>query len=96
MVYQASVFTLHGGKKYVKGMKAKYPGKVIPPPVSLDEIDRGLPPERKILRRYSISSNAKEVIFEQLFNLGIHEGTLFPEVDHQALYLQKLWWYPRQ
>ena len=33
----------------------------------------------------------KEEILNDLFLLGIHEGSLFPEIDRQAVYLEKLW-----
>jgi hypothetical protein len=89
MIFQASVFTLHGGKKYMESMKEYYEDDIIPSPVSLEDIDE----EINILRRYVIPSKMKSEIQENLFVLGIHEGTLFPEVDHQSVYLQQLWSY---
>lgn len=92
MVFQSSVFTLHGGKEYPEGMRAYYRGNDIPGPITLDQINEKRAPER-ILRRYKIPSGAKGKILKDLSLLGIHEATLFPEVDRQAIYLQELWWH---
>jgi len=93
MVFQASVFTLHGGKEYPRGMKRFYPGEIIPPPITIDDLDRQDGGER-LLRRFAIPPRAKRKILRDLAILGIHEGTLFPEVDRQAVYLEEQWWYP--
>jgi hypothetical protein len=86
MVFQASVFTLHGGKLYAKetGLLDSDP---IPAPVELEEINK----EQTILEKYKIPRGKRSKIREDLFRLGIHEGTLFPELDHQATYLKQLW-----
>lgn len=89
MIFQASVFTLHGGKVYIEGIEEYYKDDIIPSPISLEEIDEKI----DILKRYVIPSREKSEIRENLFVLGIHEGTLFPEVDHQSVYLQQLWSY---
>lgn len=91
MIFQASVFTLHGGKVYVEGMEEYYKDEIIPGPVSLEEIDEDI----HILKRYVIPHAVKSEIQENLVVLGIHEGTLFPEVDHQSIYLQQLWSYTK-
>lgn len=85
MIFQQSVVTLHGGKVY---SESKTPvSDLIPPPKTLEEIDS----EMDILKHYIIPRNSKVKIEEDLFRLGIHEGTLFPEIDRQASYLRKLW-----
>jgi len=93
MVFQTSVFTLHGGKIYSPEMRKHYPeDDRIPEPSTLeqvDEVDRSKP----ILKRYCIPSEAKKKIQNDLFKLGVHEAMLFPEIDRQAAYLQRLWWY---
>lgn len=89
MIFQASAFTLHGGKIYIEGIEEYYKDDIMPSPVSLEEIDEKI----NILKRYVIPRGAKSEIQENLFVLGIHEGTLFPEVDHQSVYLQQLWSY---
>jgi len=92
MTYQASVFTLHGGKKYVPRLRRHYLGNTIPEPISLSDLDDDKEPP--FLKRFSIPQCAKKPILEELFRLGIHEGTLFPEVDRQKSYLKTLWWFP--
>ena len=87
MIFQGSVFTLHGGKIYVDGMKQQYEKDTLPAPTDLEDIRQDPP----ILRRYKIPRKAKAQLREELFRLGIHEGTLFPELDRQATYLKQLW-----
>jgi hypothetical protein len=95
MVFQASVFTLHGGKQYPRGMKKFYnPSDIIPPPITIDYLDRQDPSDC-LLRRFLIRAKAKRRILRDLSLLGIHEGTLFPEIDRQAVYLEDMWWYPK-
>ena len=91
MIFQASAFTLHGGKKYPDEMKKYYEDDLIPEPISLEAIDESCPEGKGILKRYLIPPMCKEKILADLLLLGIHEGTLFPEVDHQAAYLKSLW-----
>jgi hypothetical protein len=94
MALQSSVFTLHGGKQYPLQMPTEEGHDSMPSPVSLDDVDR----ESKvgpILRRYRIPHWDKKEIQEDLFRLGIHEASLFPEVDRQAVYLQQLWWFKK-
>ncbi|HXH95249.1 MAG TPA: hypothetical protein VNN25_26985, partial [Thermoanaerobaculia bacterium] len=92
MTYQASVFTLHGGKKYVPSLRRHYLGNTIPEPISIAELDDD--EQAPLIKRFSIPKCAKKPILEELFKLGIHEGTLFPEVDRQKSYLKTLWWFP--
>jgi hypothetical protein len=92
MKLQSSVFTLHGGKMYVPGLEAYYRGDLIPSPISLEQIDK----HADILKRYVIPTKKKETIRRDLLMLGIHEGMLFPEVDHQEAYLKELWWFQSQ
>jgi hypothetical protein len=85
MIFQQSVVTLHGGKVYNESNTPV--NNLIPPPRTLEEIDF----ETDILKHYLIPRDSKVKIEEDLFRLGIHEGTLFPEIDRQASYLKKLW-----
>jgi len=92
MVFQTSVFTLHGGKVYSPEMKLHYAQyDRIPPPITLERVEQEN--QGRILKRYRIPQAAKEKILDSLFRLGIHEAMLFPEVDRQAGYFQRLWWY---
>jgi FRG domain len=87
MIFQSSVFTLHGGKYYVEEMDSFYEKDIIPKPIGLEEINQQV----YILQRYKIPKDYRVEIRENLFRLGIHEGTLFPEIDRQAIYLRQLW-----
>jgi hypothetical protein len=93
MVFQTSVFTLHGGKVYSDSMLEHYREEDrIPSPITLQQVhDEN--PEKPVLKRYGISVDAKKEIRDSLFRLGIHEGSMFPEIDQQRPYLQRLWWY---
>jgi hypothetical protein len=94
MTYQASVFTVNGGKKYVPRLRRHYLGDTIPKPISISDLDDD--EHAPLIKRYSIPSDAKKPIHDELFKLGIHEGTLFPEVDRQRSYLKTLWWFPEK
>jgi len=91
MVFQTSVFTLHGSKKYPEELKAVYGNDSIPDPVSLEAMNNSGDEKGCIFKRYVISPDSKKKILKDLILLGIHEGTLFPEVDHQAAYIRTLW-----
>jgi len=86
MVFQSSAFTLHGGKMYLGSEKTEKKDR-LEPPVSLEEINQ----KDKILKYYEIPRKRIVPIREQLFKLGIHEGSLFPEIDKQGSYLCQLW-----
>lgn len=92
MVFQASVFTIHGGKHYLPRMAKLYRDDKMPRPITLDDVDKRCGAADGIMKRYRVTN--KREILDDLLLLGIHEGTLFPEVDHQAVYLGDLWWYP--
>jgi hypothetical protein len=81
------VFTLHGGKYYIEGFESFYENDTIPEPISLEEINK----QEYILQWYRIPKECKGEIRRDLFKPGIHEGTLFPELDRQAVYLRQLW-----
>jgi hypothetical protein len=94
MIHQSSVFTLHGGKMYVPEMQKKYWDEQLPPPKTLKEVNREFSDREPLLRKYVIpGGRCKQEILDDLFRLGVHEASLFPEVDRQAVYLQQLWWY---
>ncbi len=86
MVFQSSVFTLHGGKIY-RTDDATAKKDRIAKPVHLEEINS----RTKILKYFKVPSRSAAKIERDLFKLGIHEGSLFPEIDKQAVYLQSIW-----
>ncbi|HWA71122.1 MAG TPA: hypothetical protein VG937_02240 [Polyangiaceae bacterium] len=86
---QAGTFTLHGGKIYGRTERAvPIPhGDALPAPVHLQDLEQK-PGARPFLRSFVI---AKTRIRKQLAMLGIHRGTLFPELDGQAAFLKARW-----
>jgi len=80
MIIQSGVFTLHGGKQYVYTENDP-----IPPPKRLTEHTG------EFLTYLTIPKECKKTIRDDLFALGIHEASLFPELEYQASYLKELW-----
>ena len=88
MTFQASVFTIHGGKYYTE----KEPPYRIPNPKNLEGLDEKQKDEDKnFLKSFFIPQKYKESIKDELERIGIHEGTLFPELDYQASYIKRQW-----
>jgi hypothetical protein len=79
---QAGVFTIHGGKHSASD-------NTFPAPVPLD--DPRLLPGSKFLWSFEIEGSKKDDIARQLMALGIHKGTLFPDLDQQASHLKYVW-----
>ncbi len=79
MVVQASTFTIHGG------FNVKNPDECF------TEIPEWVPDKsRRVWMKAIIPKEKKEKIEEELFALGIHESTLFPELETQRKYLVKV------
>lgn len=79
MIVQSSVFTIFGGS-LCWGDEKFFP-KPIPEMYN----------ELRVYYSVSIPYSKKEQIRRELFSLGIHQGTLFPEMDQQYEYLTTLW-----
>lgn len=88
MILQSSMFTIHGGKWHRESPKTK---DDLPRPLSLERIDEGLPTNEKFLKTYVVPKKCKHKIREELMILGIHSGSLFPEIDKQAAYIKEQW-----
>lgn len=93
MVLQSSMFTIHGGKWYRESRKRK---DDLPRPLSLEAIDEELPKNDRFLKTYTIPKDYKTKIREELMTLGIHSGSLFPEIDKQAAYIKEQWCFDLQ
>jgi hypothetical protein len=93
MISQSSTFTIHGGKKYKTALNNERTEKWtrLAEPRTLDDINEGLAPEAQFLKHYVVPKACKEEIKSKLFKLGIHHGSLFPELDGQARYMSDLW-----
>jgi hypothetical protein len=87
MVLQQSVFTIHGGKAHPS---QKSGSQLLPEPVQLHEFGQGIYPT-EFLREVEVPAGSKHQISKQLEYMGIHEGSLFPELDHQAAYIRTKW-----
>ena len=89
MIAQLGVTTIHGGKKYPKP-----PGTTtcdFDEPIGLIELNEKAEDQDKFMKIYKIPPKYKSPIKNDLKNLGIHEGALFPEIDKQAVYLKDTW-----
>ena len=80
---QGGTFTIHGGKKY--NYSEDDP---IPEPIELDKLDD------KVFTFCKIDGSKKKDIRDELFSLGIHEGSIFPELEYQSKYLTEQWSMP--
>jgi hypothetical protein len=92
MVLQSSMFTIHGGKLYPDGRNDS--DDRIPYPLRLEDINDSLQPDEQFLKRYMIPYNKKKVIERELRRLGVHQGSLYPELDWQAEYIKGEWRRP--
>lgn len=93
LVAQFGTFTLHGGKVHTE--KPTLQGEPLPAPLNLETICF-MQDTKKFLRAYKVAAEKKEDIKKQLESLGIHEGTLYPELDHQAAFVRNIWIVPRK
>ena len=98
---QLGTFTIHGGKIPDPDLKDEN-GNVkfkdeFPMPTPLSEIynsSRHAENEHSIhpfLKHYIIPKGKKRLIREQLKRIGIHEASLFPELEHQAMFVERQW-----
>ena len=91
MIAQYSLFTVHGGRMEQDPPRTE--GFSVGPPIHLGKVnnmvkeDGGVP----VIWAYKVSASAKEEIKKQLERLGIHEGTLYPEIEQQASYAKRIW-----
>jgi hypothetical protein len=89
MIFQSSSFTLHGGKKY---FERKDDPNFLPEPKRLEVLDcEQSDPSRKFLFYLTVKHEAKPNLLRELLLLGIHPGSLFPEIDRQADYIKSFW-----
>lgn len=87
MILQSSMFTIHGGK-----WQRTYESDTdLPRPRSLERINDSVGAEQQFLKVYRIPADCKPKIRKDLVTLGIHSGSLFPEVDKQASYIHEQW-----
>ena len=91
MIAQYSLFTVHGGRMEQDPPRTE--GFTVGSPIHLDKVNDsiieggGIP----VVWAYRIAAEAKSKIKKQLEWLGIHEGTLYPEIEQQAAYAKRIW-----
>ncbi len=94
LIAQQSVFTIHGGKCYAGEYANIKEKEKLPEPNSLVALNDSLEENyKKFLFSAIIPKDSKEKILKELSFLGIHQGTLFPELDHQSRHIKKIWSY---
>lgn len=89
MMAQSSCFTLHGGKCYPSGTSRN--DSFLPEPKSLESLSRPCPTDQQFLTYFDIPSDKKADFQKELMLLGIHSGSLYPELDKQANYIKHFW-----
>jgi hypothetical protein len=83
MSRQQSTFVLHGGT-YVENQDLE-------PPILLEDLNTSTVENRKFLIKFIIQPKYKEIIRRELHVIGIHVGSMFPELEYQSQYLKDLW-----
>jgi hypothetical protein len=92
IVAQAGTFTIHGGKSE---SSPKHAGHAIPEerrlplPRGLVELNEGCSEAERFLWKFQVTNKAE--ILKQLHYMGIHQGTLFPDLAHQSTFLKTIW-----
>lgn len=80
LIFQNGMFTIHGGKFLDTDNEEKHP---IPTPITLFDIKGWCHDSETFLKEFTIPHDCKDNIKGELMNLGIHQGSLFPELDKQ-------------
>jgi hypothetical protein len=62
----------------------------IPEPSLLEELNNSLG-TYKFMEKFEIPPEKKQAIREELRAIGIHIGSLFPEMEHQSQYIRESW-----
>lgn len=96
MANQLSVFTISGGKTYDKEIQQNFGKSIFNNPKGLIELNNELKndPEyerKRFLKCFKIPGRSKLRIREQLKRVGIHDGSMYPELEYQANYIKKQW-----
>lgn len=89
MIAQSSCFTLHGGKLYLQ--RRRNP-EFLTRPRHLEELAAAATStSNEFLLYFDIPALAKPDIQRELLLLGVHPGSLYPELDKQAEYIRAYW-----
>jgi len=82
---QHGTFTFHGGKKIINSIK----DNSWPKPIELLDVNKKA--NKKFMTSLIIPKAKKKNLLELLYALGIHEASLFPEMEYQGKHLAKQW-----
>jgi hypothetical protein len=82
LIAQSGTFTIHGGKY-------SHADPDFAPPRSLEDLNKAAP--TPFLWSFDILASTKPEIERALWQLGIHKGTLFPDLEQQASHLKDIW-----
>lgn len=96
VVQQSGMFTVFGGKRDSSMLRVNGSASDngLPEPDSLEDVQNEVLSSRRgepFLLRIPVDATRKAEIKRHLRLLGIHGGSLFPEVDHQAEYIRDVW-----
>ncbi|MBN2261096.1 MAG: FRG domain-containing protein [Clostridiales bacterium] len=99
MSMQLSVVTLFGGKSYDPKIKTNFDSnECFLEFKSLTEFNEEVSKinkKSKFLSCFVVDKTAKRLLREQLKRIGIHDASLFPELEYQAKFIKKHWRIPR-
>ncbi len=86
MSAQSSIFTLHGGfaRPFRNGASRIDPS-------SLETLNASMSSARAFMLRITVPATKKKEILDTLRMLGVHEASLFPELEHQTIYIRDQW-----
>ncbi len=99
MTSQLSMMLIFGGKKFPEADSDAYPegldllprfdGRLHDLRVASEKVEN---PNEKYVKVFEIpGGSVKRKIIEGLRRIGIHEASLFPELDHIGNYIRKEW-----
>lgn len=86
LLLQTGTFTISGGQARRDGVNS---AKRLPEAMHLDDITAGS--QGSFLLKCIVSANHRKKIRETLRRLGIHHGSLFPELENQARFIKEHW-----
>ena len=95
MTAQYGLFTVHGG--IMEQSRPSTDGLRVGEPIHLEEVNEEVKKGKPaILWYYRVPADEKARLKDHLERLGIHEGTLYPEIEQQASYAKRIWLVPMQ
>lgn len=96
MANQLSVFTISGGKTYDDKIIDNFGKSIFHEPEGLLELNNKIMNsqeriDKRFIKCFRIPGECKLILREQLKRIGIHDGSMYPELEYQANYIKKQW-----